>query len=158
MRFVKKVLVLFLPVGFALGLSGCFPVPDGAQFPKPTPGFAPVTQFHSPKRVVYRAVLRAFAIHQVTAASANPSTGVIVSHWMAGPGTMGLINSYSRYRFLVTVLGRRAGGTRIYVRTSIEDGGVQHNDWRSVSAFNKGEIRKASDWMIENIDKVMGVA
>ena len=156
MQFRKKAFVLPLSLGLALGLSGCFPVPDEAQFPQPTPGFSPVTQFHTTKPIVYNAVLKAFAIHRVTPASADPATGVIVSHWLAGPGTFGLMNTYTRYRFLVTVL-QTAGGARIYVRTSIQDGGVQHNDWRSVSAFNKGKTRKASDWMIENIDKAMGV-
>lgn len=64
----------------------------------------------------------------------------------------------SRYRFRVTVLSSRPDHVKIYVRTNIQSGGVAFAPWGSVTASHKKAEKRLTNWMIENIDKAMGVS
>ncbi len=162
MRLLKRVAVL-LPIATGLILSGCATMPGGGvKWPKPTPGFAPTTHFSDSQPVVFHDILKAFAAHRVVPASANPATGVIVSHWLPGPNLTTFSFDYtgvekSRYRFMVTILPANPGHVNIHVKTNIQSGGVALVPWGSVTASHKKAAKRLTDWMIENIDKAMGV-
>ena len=163
MQALKKIAVL-LPITAGLILSGCATMPGGGvKWPKPAPGFVPTTTFPDARPAVFHDVLNAFAAHRVVPASANLATGVIVSHWLPGPNMTTFGFDYtgvekSRYRFMVTVLSAGPGRTKIYVKTNIQRGGVVLVSWGSVTASHKKAAQRLTNWMIENIDKAMGVA
>ena len=161
MRLLKGAAIL-LPI--TLILSGCATMPGGgARWPKPTPGFVPTTAFSDSRSVVFHDVLNAFTAHRVVPASADTTTDVIVSHWLPGPNLTTLSFDYTgvektRYRFMVTILPDGPGHTKIYVRTNIQSGGVTFVSWSSITSSHKKDAKRLTDWMIENIDKAVGVS
>lgn len=163
MQALKKIAVL-LPITAGLVLSGCATMlGGGVQWPKPTPGFVPTTTFPDSRPAVFRGILKAFATHRVVPASADTTTGVIVSHWLPGPNLMTFNAEFtgpekSRYRFMITVLSSSSDHVKIYVRTNIQRGGVAFAPWASITASHKKAEKRLTNWMIENIDKAMGVS
>ena len=154
--------ILFVAV---FALTGCATmIGHGRPWPKNTTSFVPKTSFHTSEPAVFHGVLQAFTDNHVVPASANTTTGVIVSHWIPGPNMMSYAAlSYigpekTRYRFMVTVVPSGAGFVKVRVKTNIQEGGVSLVSWSSITASHPKTSKQLTSWMLANIDRAMGVS
>lgn len=151
---MKQTVLLFTCAAVLLFAGGC--VTANGNFPAPTAGFTPQYTYNVPRERLWQAILDACDKNQIAVVSADKSSGIIETDWIAGPEKLIITMSQSnRYKYNVSLRDESNGGIKVNIICKIEDSfnsGRGSTQWNDVTPQNRALEKKLEDWFYQQIE------
>jgi NlpB/DapX lipoprotein len=158
---MKQILVILTCTVLLLAAGGC--VTGNGKLPVPTANFTPKYTYAVPRDRLWQAILDALDKNHIATVSANKSSGIIQTDYIAGPEqAMVLLNVEEniRYKFNIS-LRDEAGGIKVNVLATIEStisNGHGSTQWKDVTPQNTERATKLENWLYQQIEDELGTS
>jgi hypothetical protein len=153
---MKKTLLIFGSV-LLLITGGC--VTDNGKLPTPSADFTPKRTYQISYDKLWQTILDTLDKNTIITVSTDKSGGVIVTDYIAGPGSLllgGLGGAQStRYKFNISVRNESDGSVKMNIFCKVEssiNSGHGNSQWRDVTPSNAVLADKLAAWLYEQIE------
>jgi hypothetical protein len=154
---MKQILRILACAALLLFAGGC--VTGNGKLPTTSANFTPKGTYAVPHDKLWQAVLDALDKNHITAVSADKSSGIIQTDYIAGPEQyMVLINAVEsvRYKYNINLRDESDGSVKISIICKIEstmNNGHGSSQWNDVTPQNTEKVKNLETWLYEQIEK-----
>ncbi len=148
-NYLVSLSMLFL----VLTLSGCMSI--GKQFPTANAGYVPKVTYNITFDKAWGTVVRVLGENSISIVSQSKQTGQIISGYMEGASTIGLINSSSRYKYRIFILKTSQTKTRINISPVLQSGSGDAGEFHDVTSFNQDIVKQLKNTLYEKIESAL---
>lgn len=139
-------------VSVLLGIAAASCVGVGPKLPAPTnPEYQPPETFNLALDEMWSVINDVLDSEKIIIATADRAEGRIVTDYVEGRSSVGLVSNQSRYRYNVRLTSKGDNSTGLVLTASLESSGDKTR-WHDVTSANKGLARNLELWLYERID------
>lgn len=137
---------------FLVGIALVACVGVGPKMPAPTnPGYEPPEAFSLTADEMWSVVNAVLDSEKIIIATADRAEGRIVTDYVEGRSSVGLVSNQSRYRYNIRLTPKGENSTGVVLTASLESSGDKTR-WHDVTSANKRLARNLELWLYERID------